>query len=178
MNDGTRTRSGLPVAASKSWRHDGADIAERRRRVFNLKKLRWSFRRIAAELDVSVATVHADYRQALDELLPVEEVDEMRRADIDLLETQLQIEVHRLRAATEGPMPETEAELAILLSIDVEKVQLTILRIQERRARLAGLDRPVETTVEHRIVIAAPEQVTSLRDDLAGRREDRERRAG
>lgn len=171
MNAGSGTRSGLPLAAPKAYRHAGADLAERRARVFELRKLKVPFRAIAAELGISVGRAHADYRQAMDDLLPVEDVDEMRRADLDLLDHLIHVELQRLGAAA-GPLPEHPELAAAVLALDVEKINTALMRLMERRARLAGMDRPVEqlVNVTGTVTITGAEQVSRIRDELAERR--------
>lgn len=171
MNDDVGTRSGKPPAAPGVHRWDGAELAERRARVFELRKLKVPFRAIAAELGISVGRAHADYRQAMLDLLPVEDVEEMRRADLDLLDHAIHLQLKRLEPVAQ-PLPEDPELAGLVLGIDVDKILGTLMRLMERRARLAGLDRPVESlvTVAGTVTVTGPADVARMRDELAERR--------
>lgn len=128
------------------------ELAERRRRAFELRQMRWPYRKIAEELGISPSRAHVDVMAILDALLPVEDAEALRRQEADNLDR------------IEAVLLECMAKEPTLAVVD------RILAIQARRAKLLGLDAPtkVEGHVSH--TIAAPEQVATLRDELAQRR--------
>lgn len=160
----SRTRSGLPVVAAKRRQssQNAARLAERRARVFELHKVGWPFRRIAEELDIGVATAHDDFRQAMEDLLPVEEVEEVRRLEVDRLDHWLVI------ANVIANDPDTDHDTRM-------KAVDRGLAIQARRAKYLGLDAPtkiegkLEHTVETTMDRALRDLVAEMRPDVAER---------
>lgn len=131
-----------------------ADLAERRRRAFELRQMRRPYRAIAAELGVSVSRAYEDVQSVLDALLPVEDAEALRRQEADNLDRM------------EAVLLEAFADKPSLALVD------RLLAIQGRRAKLLGLDAPDkrEGTVTHHVTLSAPEQVAAMRDELAERR--------
>lgn len=117
-----------------------AATAERRAQIFELRRASVPFRTIATRLNIDVAQAYRDYQTALHELTPIENVDQMRRAELDRLDA---IRMGLWSAAVKGD----------------EKAIDRYLHTTERIAKLAGLDAPVKMELnlspEMMLVIAA-----------------------
>jgi orotate phosphoribosyltransferase-like protein len=103
-------------------------IAERRIKAFELRKKGNNYREIAKVLGVSAPTILADVRAVLKELSKEQqkEAADYKALELDRLET-LQVKMWEL--AVKGDQGAVDR----------------VLRIQERRAKLLGLDAPVKT---------------------------------
>lgn len=160
-NRGTqgRTRSGLPaiVPNHPGGHNNEAEIAERRARAFELRKDGWPYRRIATELGVGVATAHDDVRAAMEDLLPIEVIEQVREMEADRLD-------HLMVLAMNVVADDAADYDTRLKAID------KVLAVQQRRAKLLGLDAPERLEVGATVTITAPSQIADLRDDLAERR--------
>lgn len=122
-----RQRRGAKTTSPKGL--TDAELLERRAKAFELRKRGYSYAQIAAAHAVSVSVAWSDVKAVYDQLLPIEEVEEMRRmelARLDVLSTRIEEQVHA----------------GNLFAID------RALKIMERRARLAGLDAPVRSEVK------------------------------
>ena len=100
--------------------------AERRVNAFDLRKQGLPYREIAKRLGCSTRTVYTDVERTLDELnrRAVESLDHLRR-----------LELERLDEATAAIYPKVKRG-------DVAAID-RMLKLQERRAKLLGLDVPV-----------------------------------
>ena len=112
------------------------------RKAVELRTQGWTFQRIADELGVSVASAHNAVTRYLEETRAIsrEGAEEIRRLELDRLDRIL---------ATIGPL----AEGGDLAAVD------RVLRLQERRAHLLGLDAPKASSV---VVDARPDVVKAL----------------
>jgi orotate phosphoribosyltransferase-like protein len=105
-------------------------IAERRVKAFELRKKGNNYREIAKELGVTAPTILADVRAVLHELSKEQqkEAADYKVLELDRLET-LQVKMWEL--AINGDQGAVDR----------------VLRIQERRAKLLGLDAPTKADV-------------------------------
>lgn len=104
---------------------DAAVIAERRVRALQYRLAGASYRKIAKELQVSVETAWSDVQAELRALrdIAVQDAEELRELELQRLDEWT---LHLTAKAREG---------------DPRAIQ-TLVRIQERRARLTGIDAP------------------------------------
>lgn len=107
------------------------EMEERRARVIALRRTGAPFRAIAEQLGVGVATVYDDYRKALDKLVPVEDLEAARQMELDRLD---RLQMAHWAAATDSNHPDTYAAVN------------AVLKVMDRRAKLLGLDQPVDRT--------------------------------
>lgn len=110
--------------------HDGQTdqhIAERRLKAVELRKRRYSYRRIAAALNVDVSTAYRDVQAELAELRQKtqESVEELRELELAACDDVI---VSMWRAAGEGDAQAARA----------------LLQASESRRRLLGLDAPTK----------------------------------
>lgn len=140
--------------ASKTRGADGkftrdAETAERDAEAARLRSRGWSYRRIAAELDLSVSNAHAAVQRALRAIveepaqdvrtLELERLDGMYDAVMKVLEAKhFTVSQGRLIKIDDEPL---EDDGPVLAAVD------RLLRIQERRAKLLGLDAPTKAEV-------------------------------
>lgn len=133
-----------------------AQLAEKRAEAYRLRLRGLSLREVGSRLGVSHQTVSNWTKQAADELVQplaselrqqqADRLDELRAATLGVLEKQhLMISHGRVIRLVEGGDP-LEDDSHVLAAVD------RLLKIEERRSRLFGLDAPerseVATTVE------------------------------
>lgn len=118
---------------------------------------------IANELGVSVSTAHEDVQKALQEITrePAEEVRQLELERLDQMWLRLNAELARvITEAREGGMkPETVVS-------SVTKITDSQLRVQERRARLLGLE-TLKAEVGTDLVTAVRDAFATLDDTPA-----------
>lgn len=126
----------------KSSQPRTVDAVDWQRRAVELRTQGWTYQRIADECGVSVSTAYAAVVRYLEETRAVsrEHAEEIRRLELDRLDRML---------AAFGP----RAEDGDAAAAD------RVLRIQERRAKLLGLDAPAET---RSTIDAHPDTVRAL----------------
>lgn len=118
------------------------DAVEWQARAVELRTQGWTYQRIADACGVSVSAAHQAVVRYLEETRAVsrEAAEEVRRLELDRLDRML---------ASIGP----KAEDGDLAAAD------RVLRIQERRAKLLGIDAPTSAIVTHD---AHPDTVRAL----------------
>lgn len=133
-------------------------IAERRREVAALTYRGWSTRRIAEKLGVGHATVARDVDAVLTELVEhqAKDAEKIRARE---LETLAQAEAAVLDVLADDSAEDTETRL---------KAVDRVTKVQERRAKLLGLDAAIEIQVTQRM----SDQMTAVLDALRGRLSD------
>lgn len=124
--------------------------------ALKLRSLGWTYQRIADHVGVTKATAYNRVQRALS-AIPAEAVDEFRRLEMERLDTILAIAMDKALSNDKGA----------LFAID------RVLAIQERRAKLMGLDAPVKTQVITLDYIEA--EIMRLEAEL-GEQHDAERR--
>lgn len=109
-------------------------MAERRAKSVTLYKAGWTYRDIAAELDVSHDTIAKDIQTTLAQYAKIseKEAEEIRF-----------VHVERIQAAVK----------AIWQSVGKGNLKAihTLIRLMEREAKLLGLDAPTKVDLEHRV---------------------------
>lgn len=122
------------------------EATNNQRRAFELVAEGKSFRQVADEMHISRSYAYQLFRKALDELKPDEsKVTEWRI----LLSHRLDIMLQPLMAIIQNPESKADA-LA-------EAVRAAI-RIEDRRARMLGIDKPAKIDVTHHIPALDPEE--------------------
>jgi hypothetical protein len=117
-------------------------VAERDRRAAELRGKGWSYRKIAAELKIDVHTAHDAVERALRAIraegaaevrqLELERLDRMYEAVLGVLEREhVTVSNGKVIYVGEEPLKDDDP---VLRAVD------RLLKIQERRARLLGLD--------------------------------------
>jgi len=116
-----------------------AEVAEQKAEVYRLTLKGWTRRKIAEELGISLGTVQNRLDEAIKEtVLPLAE--DVRKQQLDRLDTYL-------------------VSLDAKIEKGDDKAINTALRIEERRARLLGLDAPQQLS---QTITAAPEVLTLI----------------
>ena len=124
-----------------------ADMIARRREALEMRKRGANYREIAAALGVGLTTAHRYVTAELDEL----------RAETRASAEQLRdLELERLDQYLARLQPKIED--------GDEKAIATALRVQERRAKLTGLDAPQRTEV----TIGGESAIDRLREVVGG----------
>ncbi|HEX3052699.1 MAG TPA: hypothetical protein VHP83_18715 [Aggregatilineaceae bacterium] len=121
---GKKSRLGNQPAGQKE------KAAERRVKALDLRQSGLSYRKIAEQLEVDVATVFRDIKDSLAELKAVEETEaeELRIIEVARLDAILNAMYNKAINGDQGAVDR-------------------VLRIMERRAKLLGLDAPSKTDV-------------------------------
>jgi predicted transcriptional regulator len=156
MTGGTRGRQGR-------FERD-INTAERDAEAARLRTRSWTYRQIAAELGISQTAAYEAVKRVLLETVQ-EPAEDLRKLEIDRLDEMAQVvtgvlEKHHVTVSN-GKVVFLEGEpltdnAPILAAVD------RLLKIQERRARLLGLDIAVKqeielSGVEYRVVGVMPE---------------------
>lgn len=158
----------------KSPKQYGAEMAIelRRERVAKLRVRGYSMREIAAEVGVSLETVHSDVHAVLDRTID--------SAD-DAIKRERAVSVARLDAAlrsiwplidSDGDEPDDDGDIEATIARATKRLEAIdrVVRLDARRAKLLGLDTPTKQEVE----VSAAEQ---LQGALAKLGEARQRKA-
>jgi len=128
--------------------------AQRRPEIFKLRVAGYTFREIAAQLDVDVHTAFDGYQAFLAENSPPPEAIAAQR---EIEDARIEDGIRRCNAALEDEKrPEQIARL-----LDVR------LRYQKRRAELLGLDAPVQVHIEATVGIEVDGTMEITLEDLA-----------
>jgi hypothetical protein len=104
-------------------------------------------RAIAAEVGVSVKQAWEDMQLALSES-PKADVSEQRELSLQRLDHLRDVLVKKLDSLAVGATAIGPDGEEVEISGEVEKTTAALLRVEERRARLLGLDAPVKAEVE------------------------------
>jgi hypothetical protein len=131
-------------------RHLGDDenIADRRARAFSLRRAGASYRAIAQQLSVSLATAYDDVNAELMELR------EQTKADAEAVR---EIELHRCDEMILGLWPAVRRG-------DPKAVSAAV-RVSERRSKLLGLDAPSKSEISG--ANGGPVELLEVRESLA-----------
>lgn len=95
--------------------------------MFLLRRNHFTFAAIANRFNLSIATVRNDYMTYLDQLVPVEDVEDQRRIEMIRLD-EMSVPFYRRATAGTGD----------------EKAAATYLRIRDQYAKLGGLYAPIK----------------------------------
>lgn len=142
-----------------------AELMLRRRRAFDMRLAHASYRDIGEALDISPQLAHHDVQAVIAVLLPVELVEQVRQMEADRLDRWSQLA--EAIAFADQALPATR-----LAALDRAKA------LAERRAKLLGLDAPVqvehsgEVTIETTTDRELRTLVSEMRPDLARSRPD------
>jgi hypothetical protein len=135
------------------------DDAEAAAAAVRLRTLGLSYREIAAEQGVSVATAHARVQRAL-AAVPVESVSELRRVELDRLD-DLHKRLYAV-ARAEHPMVSHGRVIAGVRDLSPNLAAMAqLLRVSESRRKLLGLDAPT------RLSVRVADEVTAEIEHLA-----------
>ena len=105
-----------------------AGKAVRQQRALDMRMLGYSYRAIAKDTGVTEGTSYSDVQSALSSLDEVKKVKAERLRELELLK-----------------MDHAETRLAQQINNGDIKAILAMVRISERRAKLAGLDAPIKS---------------------------------
>jgi len=125
------------------------NMADRQVRALQLRIAGLSYRAIAREMDISVATAHGDVMDALAELAEQQQAnaEQLRALELERLDTLALAASRILRVATNTMQ---------LAAID------RLIRISESRRKLLGLDLQSPLIVEQPYVLTEPERIARL----------------
>jgi transposase len=151
-------------------RRSAAEIADREARAIELRRNGATYQQIADRLDVSVGGAHAAVKRALDRHIS-EAAPEVRKLELDRLDhlhVQALLVLQREHVVTNGgrivldgqgrPLRDDGPTLSAIR---------TILQIQERRARLLGLDAPTKVDVKVLTIDQMDDRIAELEAQLA-----------
>ncbi len=128
------------------------DSAARRARAVELRRARWTFDAIAADLGVSKQRAHELYLSALREV-PAANVEQHRAEELALIDDAARELMEIARGPEVGARTRVEA--------------WSVLRSwAERKAKLLGLDAPAPQRVEVITEDAIDAQIRALREEL------------
>jgi hypothetical protein len=156
-NAGESQRQAGRESAPTEPRLSGQDevIAERRVRALSLRKSGASYRTIASQLGIDVATAWCDVQA---------ELGALRDQATALAEDVRELELRRLDDWTLAMTPEARKGNV--------KAVFALVKIQERRARLLGLDAPTKVDHSGQIDLGpAAERIAGLLGEIAAARD-------
>ena len=150
---------------------EDARIEERRHQAWLLRVKGKSVREIATALNVSVGTAHSDLKAVLErtksennEAAEDHRVLSLSRLDRALSTIEDALEAMSIRTNEDGEV--------IAAGIDHElrlKALDRLVKLEERRAKLLGLDAPVKSEVEANVTnVASPEEAARLVRQMFG----------
>ena len=132
------------------------DAAKRRITVMDLRLQGRSFRQIAEMLDAPMSTVYRDYKVTMQEYASQanESASEVRALEcqrLDELQNEMWAQLAEARSEKVDDSGESVPRSAQDQNASLGTVN-AIVRIMERRAKLAGIDAPTKTTIDIRKV--------------------------
>ncbi len=145
------------------------EVWNKKRRALELRLAKASYRAIADELDINVATAHQWVRELTAIQLPPEEMEDLRAHEAagydeseQRLLTCLRLMADRVKEVIAADM-HPGAELARM-----ESIERTLMDVRKQRALLLGINRP--TLVKHNVTIrnVFDEEIEALVAELAG----------
>lgn len=149
---------------------DRLETVKLKKRVFEMRQALIPYRRIADELNISVTTVQAYYREMALILTPPETVEEIRNRDIegyDESERTLRVAV---KALTEQ-IDRRKEEKGYIDSRDLRllgELEDKITNIRKNRALLVGANVPVRVEHSGKVTVTFDEDVEALTAEILG----------
>ncbi len=148
-----------------------AIIEARRSKAWELRLKGKSIRQIAAALDVAVATAHNDLKTVLERTKEEnnQAAEDHRVVSVSRLDRAIATIEEALEAVTvhtneDGDVIHAGADHELRL-----KALDRLIKLEERRAKLLGLDAPVKTEVEASVTnVASPEEAARLVRQMFG----------
>lgn len=143
--------------------------ARARLRAVHLRLAYWSYDKIGTELGVAPGTARKWVMDLMPDVVPTDDLELLRTRDAEALDGltrgyhQLLIDMERVNATRVDA-----AEPLLYGADDFAKVGAQLVRVQERRAKLLGLDKPVLVTHTHKIRTEFDQELESLVSELAG----------
>lgn len=125
-------------------------IEVRRQKAFELKRDGWTYREIAKRLGVSVAIIHRDINDLLDELTETTQ---------ELAKKERAAQLGRLDVVVKVLMPKVRKG-------DYDAIH-RLERIEKRRAELLGLDAPTKVQTQHSLGDVTLDDIDELRKAAA-----------
>lgn len=131
--------------------------AERQTRAFDLVVQGLSFREVADDLNISRGTAHKYFREVLSTLKVSEDkIKEWRilvsaRLDYTIAPMLQALAQHNLHLATEG---DDGTRLSVR---DLGDIARAVTRVEDRRAKMLGIDKPQKLDITHNIPALDPE---------------------
>lgn len=141
--------------------HD-AVIAERREKAWELRLKGWNYREIGRELGVSHVTAYHDINAVLEQVRKdtAEDAEKWRSVSIARIEAALKV-VHDALAA-ELLDPETGMNIPATENHDIRLKALDrLIKLEERKAKLLGLDAPAK--VEAKVSEVTLDEIDALK---------------
>lgn len=163
--NGSDTMEVEPRVGPTDWNRQRARMKARQAEAMEMRKSLLSYREIARALGVNVKTAYNYVQDAIAELMPREDVEEVRDLEADRLDT--------LERAVIEILGHPDVRVADRLTA-VTRAQ----GLMERRAKLLGLDMPTQVNVSGEVTVETTTDrelrslVEEMRPDLAVQRPD------
>jgi hypothetical protein len=157
------------MPANQSDALEASETARKKLRAVELYLGFMSYRKIGVELGVSAPTVCRWIKEMLLEVVPVDAIEEIRQREVDQLD--------RIANSTENLIMTmaqvndtrvTEGEPLMYGPDDFIKANLSLIRVQERRAKLLGLDKPVIVSHVHKVRSEFDAEIEALVAEFTG----------
>lgn len=161
MSDRTRTEKNIE-------RHE---VWAKKRRALELRLGKMSYRAIAQELDINVATAHQWIRELTAIQLPQEDMDDLRAheaAGYDASEERLLGLISMIAAQAQLKLDADPKANIDDATKRIESIERTLADVRKQRAMLLGINRPV--LVKHNVTIRTvlDQEIEALVSELAG----------
>lgn len=146
------------------------ELVRKKRTVFEMRMKRIPFRTIADELQISINTVQAYFREMLQLNIPEETLDEMRSMDIEGYNESERLTLHMIHVVTQEidkRIQEGESPLAAQLEL-LTKFNDQLVTIRKARAMLTGMNRPVQVNHNLTVRTTMDEEVEALTSEVLG----------
>lgn len=145
------------------------EIWRKKRRALELRLAKVSYRAIAKELDINVATCHTWVKELTATELPPEEMEELRAHEADGYDASEARLLGLMGMVAEQAQRKKDADLNTDGEVkQIESLERTLMDVRRQRAMLLGLNKP--TLVKHNVTIrnVFDEEIEALVAELSG----------
>ncbi len=147
-----------------------AELATKKRRVFEMRQKLVPYRVIAEELNLSVNSVRSYYQEMRILLLPIEEVEEIRDRDIEgynqserTLNAAVEILAKQIEERMQSKGYADSRDLRLLGELEGQ-----ITDIRKARALLTGANTPIRVDHNMKVRVTFDEDIEALTSELLG----------
>lgn len=146
-----------------------SEVWRKKRRALELRLAKVSYRAIAAELEVNVATCHTWVKELTATELPPEDMETLRQQEADAYDASEQRLLGLIGMVAESA--QVKKDNAVDYSEEtrrIESLERTLMDVRRQRAMLLGINKPVSVTHNVKIRNVFDEEIEALVAELSG----------